>query len=122
MGERADGQSRYRRDLHHHPGHDRTAGDIRISAVFGHPQLTTLSLETASGDDKTFRTIDIPATSDAGAPDDPAPGNVYRVYERMADDIENGTRTAPTFDTVGLHRVIAAIEDAANRQTSVDHA
>jgi predicted dehydrogenase len=41
-------------------------------------------------------------------------GNVARLYARMARDLRDGTRIAPSFeDAVALHRVIAAIEKAA---------
>jgi predicted dehydrogenase len=34
----------------------------------------------------------------------------------MAQDLRNGTRTAPSFeDAVAVHRIIAAIEKAAER-------
>jgi predicted dehydrogenase len=46
--------------------------------------------------------------------EDVVPGNVARLYARMARDLRDGTRTAPSFeDAVALHRVIAAIEKAA---------
>ena len=42
------------------------------------------------------------------------PGNVARIYARMSRDLRDGTGTAPSFeDAVALHRVIAAIERAA---------
>ena len=42
-------------------------------------------------------------------------GNVARVYARLANDLNDGSRTAPDFaDAVQLHRVIAAIEQAAS--------
>lgn len=42
------------------------------------------------------------------------PGNVARIYARMARDLRDGTHTAPSFeDAVVGHRVIAAIERAA---------
>jgi predicted dehydrogenase len=42
------------------------------------------------------------------------PGNVARLYARMARDLRDGTRTAPSFDdAVALHQIIAAIETAA---------
>ena len=45
---------------------------------------------------------------------DVVPGNVARLYARMARDLRDGTRTAPSFeDAVALHRVIVAIEKAA---------
>jgi predicted dehydrogenase len=42
------------------------------------------------------------------------PGNVARLYARMAQDLRDGTSTAPSFeDAVAVHRIIAAIEQAA---------
>ncbi|MDX6462044.1 MAG: hypothetical protein QOE55_5741, partial [Acidobacteriaceae bacterium] len=49
-----------------------------------------------------------------GWPEDMAPGNVARIYGRMAHDLREGTRTAPSFeDAVAVHRVITSIERAA---------
>ncbi|AUW60125.1 gfo/Idh/MocA family oxidoreductase [Sphingobium sp. SCG-1] len=93
-----------------------TKGDIRIRAPLGHVQMVPLLLEVARGDDKLFSPIDIPQEMVGDLPADPVTGNVARLYERMADDIEHSTRSAPTFDdAVALHRVIDAIEDAARR-------
>jgi len=48
-------------------------------------------------------------------------GNVARTYARMAADLRQGTRTAPSFDdAVALHRVIAAIETAAADGKTLD--
>jgi predicted dehydrogenase len=41
-------------------------------------------------------------------------GNVARLYARMANDLREGTRSAPSFeDAVAVHRIIGAIERAA---------
>ena len=49
-----------------------------------------------------------------GWPDDPEAGNVARLYARMASDLRDGGHTAPRFDdAVRIHRIIAAIEEAA---------
>lgn len=91
-----------------------TEGDIRISAAGGHAQMLPLSIEGARGDDREMQPIAVPAALREGWPDDPVPGNVARIYRRMADDLDDGTMTAPSFDdAVGLHRVIDAIERAA---------
>ena len=91
-----------------------TAGDLRVSGPLGHAQLVPLSLTGARGDEKAFRPLEVPASHRLGWPDDAVPGNVARVYARMAWDLSDGTRTAPSFeDAVALHRVIAAIERAA---------
>jgi len=55
--------------------------------------------------------------------EDRVPGNVARIYRRLAVDRRQGTRTAPSFDdAVALHRVLAAIEHAAHegRRVVVD--
>ena len=92
-----------------------TDGDIRVSAPSrGHAQLVPLSLRGARRDEKAFRPLEVPASHRSGGPRDVVPGNVARVYARMAQDLREGTRTAPSFaDAVALHRVIAAIEKAA---------
>jgi predicted dehydrogenase len=92
-----------------------TEGDIRVSAPSrGHAQLVPLSLEGARGDDKAFRPLEVPASYRVGWPQDVVPGNVARLYARMAQDLREGTHTAPRFeDAVALHRIIAAIEKAA---------
>jgi predicted dehydrogenase len=92
-----------------------TEGDIRVSAPSrGHTQLVPLSLKGARGDEKAFRPLEVPASYRSGWPEDVVPGNVARIYARMSRDLRDGTRTAPSFqDAVAVHRVIAAIERAA---------
>ena len=66
------------------------------------------------------QTLTVPDDYQAGLPADPMVGNVARTYARMAADLRHGTRTAPSFDdAVVLHRVIAAIETAAEAKTLV---
>ena len=73
-----------------------------------------LSLKGARGDEKVFRPLEVPASYRSGWPEDVVPGNVARIYARMNRDLRDGTRTAPSFeDAVAVHRVIAAIERAA---------
>ncbi|QKC71306.1 gfo/Idh/MocA family oxidoreductase [Mesorhizobium loti] len=91
-----------------------TEGDIRISGSSGHAQMEQLVLAAARGDEKVFQPLETPVSYRAGLPHEVEPGNVARVYARMAQDLRDGTRTAPSFDdAVALHRVIAAIEKAA---------
>ena len=97
-----------------------TQGDIRVSGPSGHTQMVQLSLKGARGEEKTLRPLEVPASYRAGWPEDVEPGNVARVYARMARDLRDGTRTAPSFeDAVALHRVIAAIEKAAESGSRV---
>jgi predicted dehydrogenase len=73
-----------------------------------------LSLKGARGDQKSFQTLEVPASYRTGFPEEVIPGNIARNYARMAKDLEEGTHTAPSFDeAVALHRVIAAVEQAA---------
>jgi predicted dehydrogenase len=91
-----------------------TAGDIRVSGPSGHTQMVQLSLEGARGEETAFRPLEVPASYRSGWPQDVVPGNVARVYARMARDLRDGTRTAPSFeDAVAVHQIIAAIERAA---------
>jgi predicted dehydrogenase len=88
-----------------------TDGDIRLSGPSGHTQMVPLSLKGARGEEKMFRPLEVPASYRAGWPEDVEAGNVARVYARMARDLRDGTRTAPSFeDAVAVHRIIAAIE------------
>jgi predicted dehydrogenase len=91
-----------------------TEGDIRVSGPSGHTQMVHLSLKGARGEEKAFRPLEVPASYRSGWPEDVVPGNVARLYARMAKDLREGTRSAPSFeDAVAVHRVIAAIERAA---------
>ena len=85
------------------------------SGPFGHTQFVSLSLKGARGDEKTFQPLEVPASYRTGWPEDMAPRErCSRIYGRMAHDLREGTRTAPSFeDAVGVHRVIASIERAA---------
>jgi len=91
-----------------------TEGDIRVTASNGHTQMVQLLLEGGRGDERTLYPLEVPAADRAGWPADVIPGNVARMYGRMATDLDKGTRTAPSFDdAVELHRLIAAMEEAA---------
>ncbi|HEX7079420.1 MAG TPA: Gfo/Idh/MocA family oxidoreductase [Gammaproteobacteria bacterium] len=91
-----------------------TEGDIRISGSSGHTQMVRLSVEGARGDEKAFEPLEVPLSYRAGWPEDVESGNVARVYARMARDLREGARSAPSFeDAVAVHRIIAAIERAA---------
>lgn len=91
-----------------------TKGDIRVSGSSGHTQMVQLSLRGAQDGEKEFRLLDVPASYRSGWPEDVVSGNVARIYARMARDLREGTRSAPSFeDAVAVHRIIAAIERAA---------
>jgi predicted dehydrogenase len=91
-----------------------TEGDIQVSGANGHAQMVQLALKGGRGDERTLRPLEIPASFYAGLPDGALARNVACVYARMAADLQNGTRTAPTFEeAVRLHRLLAAIEQSS---------
>lgn len=90
-----------------------TEGDLRITGPSGHSQMVQLALMGARGDEKTFQPLEVPASYRSGWPEDVVPGNVARIYARLASDLRDGTHTAPSFaDAVAVHRIIDAIEKA----------
>jgi predicted dehydrogenase len=96
-----------------------TKGDLRISTASSLP-TTPLIIEGAQGDDGAFKMMEVPTSYLTGFPDDLVPGNVARIYARMAADLRDGTHTAPSFnDAVVLHRIIAGIEASARSGCSV---
>ena len=97
-----------------------TEGDIVIEADNGHAQMVQLSVKGARGEDRALLPLTPPAPAESW-PQAAAPRNVAMAYARMADDIRNGTHTAPSFDdAVQLHRVVAAIEQSASSGLWVD--
>jgi predicted dehydrogenase len=76
--------------------------------------MVQLSLKGAQREEKVLRPLEVPASYRSGWPEEIEPRNVARLYARMAQDLREGTRTAPSFDdAVAVHRIVAAIERAA---------
>lgn len=92
-----------------------TEGEIRVSGPSGRTQVVhSTLLKGARGEENTFRPLEVPASYRVGWPKDVESGNVARLYARMARDLREGTGTAPSFDdAVAVHRIVAAIEKAA---------
>lgn len=60
--------------------------------------------------------LDVPPNLLSGRSGCAVVGNVAGIYNRLAVDLRDGSRSAPTFDdavAVALHRTMAAIEQAA---------
>lgn len=90
-------------------------GDIRITGDNGHAQIVQLTLQGARNDDQELYSLMPPESDYADLPDTSVARNVAGVYARIADDIVNGTRTAPSFDdAVALHRLLNNITGSAN--------
>lgn len=91
-----------------------TEGDIQVTAASGHAQLEQLKIEGARKDASRMSSLMPPASAYEGWPDNAVPRNVARMYALIAEDIRNGTRSAPSFrDAVGLHETLDRIERAA---------
>jgi predicted dehydrogenase len=89
-----------------------TQGDIRVTADTGHTQIMPLTIMGAQGEDRTLQQIAAPE-DDVGL-ESLVPGNVARIYQRLACDLRYGTQTAPSFeDAVALHTLLDAIEQAS---------
>jgi predicted dehydrogenase len=91
-----------------------TEGDLRITGRGGHAQLVQLALSGGRGDAANLDPIGLPPSLALDAADGPRAGNVRRLYAALARDLREGTSVAPSFDdAVRVHRVLAAIEQAA---------
>nr|WP_321462489.1 Gfo/Idh/MocA family oxidoreductase [uncultured Cohaesibacter sp.] len=91
-----------------------TEGDILVTADLGHAQMVQLTIKGARGEEKVMTDLMPDASLYVGQPEFPGARNVAGIYARLADDLANGTRTAPTFaDAVVLHDVLDKIEKSA---------
>ncbi len=95
-----------------------TRGDLRITGPNGYAQIVPLRIWARLGADTQLR--EIPPEDDPLAALGLVAGNVARIYQRFANDLRHGTRTAPSFDdAVALHRVLCAIETSADEGVRV---
>ena len=91
-----------------------TEGDIQVTGDNGHGQMIQLSVKGAKSTDETLKPLTPPAEMYKGLPDNSLVRNVAKIYSLLADDIKNGTRNAPTFQSAAkLHELYDAIEQSA---------
>lgn len=91
-----------------------TEGDIRITGGSGHGQMVQLSICGAKKNEKELKPLTPPAEMYQGLPDNSVVRNVACIYSLLADDIRNGTRKAPTFQSaLKLHELLNLIEQSA---------
>ncbi|MBP6864357.1 MAG: Gfo/Idh/MocA family oxidoreductase [Candidatus Didemnitutus sp.] len=91
-----------------------TEGDIQVTAGLGHAQMVQLSLRGARGEATELQPLVPPPSVYIGWPANVTARNVARIYSKLADDIQHGTRTAPSFrNAVALHEIIDALEKSA---------
>jgi len=89
-----------------------TDGDLRMTGPTGHTQIVPLAISGGKGGVRQLASITIP--DDGVEIEDNVPGNIARVYRRLAADLRGDTQMAPTFDdAVELHRLVDSIEAAA---------
>ncbi len=92
-----------------------TEGDIQVTGPLGHGQLVPLTIRGAQGKDRELQTLPIPDEMYEGLPDNPVIRNVVQVYKRVAADIRNKTKTAPSFeDAVVLGQLLNDIEQSSD--------
>ena len=91
-----------------------TEGDIQVTAGLGHAQMVQLTIKGAKGEETELVDLMPDASVYEGQPEFPGARNVAGIYARLAEDIQNGTKTAPTFaDAVVLHEILDKIEKSA---------
>jgi len=95
-----------------------TEGDIQVTGELGHAQIIQLTVQGARGDETKMVPLMPEASAYEGWPQFAGARNVGRIYERLFNDIKNGTQTAPSFrDAVALHELLDAIERSAQGQS-----
>lgn len=88
-----------------------TKGDIQIKGNIGHGQFAEFRIYGTSDKEKELKIIEIPKELYNQKLEYVIPRNVAGIYELIANDIENGTKTAPSFeDAVQLHELLDRIE------------
>lgn len=95
-----------------------TEGGLRVTGPTGHTQIVPLTINGARRIEQALKEIEV--EGDGLDIEDLIPGNVARIYKRLAADLRNETRTAPTFDdALSLHEVLSAVERAAQEGTRI---
>lgn len=91
-----------------------TQGDIQVTAALGHGQLIPLTIRGAKGEEKELQLLTPPADQIKDLPKNPMVTNVLLMYKRIANDIRNNTRTAPSFqDGLKLMELVNQIEESS---------
>ncbi len=87
-----------------------TKGDIQVRGDIGHGQFANFEIYGANEKDEKLKSIELPKELYDGKPEHVIPRNVAGVYAKIADDINKGSKTAPSFeDAVQVHQLIDSI-------------
>lgn len=99
-----------------------TKGDLRLEAPRGHAQMVSIALSAGFGGERKLVAMEVPAKY-RWVPEgieNPAL-NVAQVYQRLANDLRDGSTTTTGFDTaVVRHRLLSAIENAAATRRTIN--
>ncbi|CAL8476983.1 Gfo/Idh/MocA family protein [Caballeronia sp. S22] len=94
-----------------------TKGDLRITAEMDEIRVTNrfpVRVELGRKGLNGYHEIEVPRTHGFGLDEAITAGNLASIYRLMANDLRNGTHTAPDFDdALVLHMTIDAIEQSA---------
>lgn len=93
-----------------------TKGDIQVKGNIGHGQFAEFEIYAASEDDSELKLIEVPKELYENKPEGVIPRNVAGIYSLIADDINNKTNTAPSFDdAVQVHQLIDDIIQSSQK-------
>nr|WP_320114692.1 hypothetical protein [uncultured Desulfuromonas sp.] len=93
-----------------------TQGDLQVRASIGHTQMTPLSLWGARGEEAEMAPLPLPENLYTGLPEEVIVRNVAGIYALIAEDINTGSRKAPSFDDgLKLHEWLDVIERTSSR-------
>lgn len=91
-----------------------TGGDIQLTGFGGHGQFVDLAVKGATKGDEALRDLPVPESYMPVGEFDMFSRNVVLMYQRVAQDVRTGSRTAPSFDdAVSTHAFIAAVEQSS---------
>jgi predicted dehydrogenase len=97
-------------------------GYLLVTAPGGSPGMYPLTVHHRAKGDSELRELSIDRPRIGDIPPDSLAYNVALMYSGFAKDLREGTSTVPTFDdAVTRHRMLAAIETAAEAGTRQTH-
>jgi len=91
-----------------------TDGDIQVTGDMGHGQMVQLTVNGVRGSETEMHPIMPSKEEYANKPEMAAARNVAGIYALIAEDINTGSRKAPSFkDAVKLHKILDKIEKSS---------
>src|ERR1700738_5002164 len=101
--------------------HRRVAAGQELGGASPHPRAACAI--RARGDEKALRPLEVPASYRSAWPEDVVPGNVARMYARMARELRDATHIPDhTEADPALHSSISSVPAAVETVPPLDHA